>query len=333
MPTQDGAVAGSSKRPTNNNPRGINKHKHCPPANDPRVPELLRAYHRQGITDRKRLSKLLRDEHGVILSESTVARRRRLLGLKASGRTTAELPDAEKRRLVLDQMVKDPAGKIGAEIVKARILQKTGIDITREWIRREMQRLEPQAFMARTPHKKAARLISPSTRTTANRTSQSSRSDPTSTVQEHLTESNNPASQTRLASAPDSPCLRPGAEDSDFDEEAEHLTGEFHNNSDYDNRSSQLHPVPPFHDDPLWHQHQPAHVPPAIPSAPLPPSPLQNMLNEATPKLVALTQFLRMLGPGGGRLDAPTPESVMHCMEAAAMLEHELSRVASASGP
>jgi hypothetical protein len=32
---------------------------------DQRIPELLRAYHRQGITDRKRLRKLLLDEHAI----------------------------------------------------------------------------------------------------------------------------------------------------------------------------------------------------------------------------------------------------------------------------
>jgi hypothetical protein len=64
-------------------------------------------------------------------SETTISRRRRQLGLLASGRTTLSLPDAVKRQLVLDQMAKDPEGRIGAITVKARIFRDTGIDITR----------------------------------------------------------------------------------------------------------------------------------------------------------------------------------------------------------
>jgi hypothetical protein len=36
-----------------------------------------------------------------------------------------------KRQLVLDQMAKDPEGKLGAKTIKAMIFKDTGIDITR----------------------------------------------------------------------------------------------------------------------------------------------------------------------------------------------------------
>jgi hypothetical protein len=67
----------------------------------------------------------------LLLSESTICRRRRELGLRASGLTTRSLPDAVKRQLVLDQMAKDPEGKLGAKTIKAGIFKDTGIDITR----------------------------------------------------------------------------------------------------------------------------------------------------------------------------------------------------------
>ncbi|KAG5339850.1 hypothetical protein C0989_003307 [Termitomyces sp. Mn162] len=124
-------TASRSQVSSNNNPRGINQYKDCPAPDDPRIPEFLKEYQRKGITDKKKISKFLLDEHGIIMSDSTVARRRRELGLKASGKTTADLPDDVKRQLVLDQMAKDTAGQIGTLTVKTRIFQETGIDLTR----------------------------------------------------------------------------------------------------------------------------------------------------------------------------------------------------------
>ena len=37
------------------------------PIDDPRIPEILRAYHRRGISDRRRLRDLIRDDHGIIM--------------------------------------------------------------------------------------------------------------------------------------------------------------------------------------------------------------------------------------------------------------------------
>ncbi|KAF9463663.1 hypothetical protein BDZ94DRAFT_1163569, partial [Collybia nuda] len=152
MPAIRSNAPGSSKShipPKNNNPKGKNQHKDCPPSDDPRIPEILTAYHRRNITDRKRLSKLLRDDHGIIMSESTIARRKRELGLRASGRTTSELADSVKRQLVKDQMDKDRTGRIGAKTVKLRIFEETGIDLTRDWIRNEMRLLAPDEFASR----------------------------------------------------------------------------------------------------------------------------------------------------------------------------------------
>ena len=38
------------------------------PKDDPRIPELLREYHRRNITNKDTISKLLREEHGIIMS-------------------------------------------------------------------------------------------------------------------------------------------------------------------------------------------------------------------------------------------------------------------------
>ena len=44
---------------------------------------------------------------------------------------TAELPDDQKRQLILDQMAKDPAGGCGPSLIKEAIAHETGIHLTR----------------------------------------------------------------------------------------------------------------------------------------------------------------------------------------------------------
>ena len=67
----------------------------------------------------------------VLSSESSISRRKRKLGLKASHLTTLELDVNVKRQLILDQMAKDPKGRLGARMVKQGILRDTGIHLTR----------------------------------------------------------------------------------------------------------------------------------------------------------------------------------------------------------
>ena len=118
------------------------------PPDDPQVAELLKKYHREGITDKKVLSQLFTSEHGLTLrsvhesnitlgflivpaSESTIVRRKKKLGLRASRLTTLELSYDVKRQLVLDQMAKDPKGLIGPRTVKQGIFKDTGVQLTR----------------------------------------------------------------------------------------------------------------------------------------------------------------------------------------------------------
>lgn len=69
--------------------------------------------------------------HYSYASESSITRRKRKLGLKASHFTTLELNVTVKRQLILDQMIKDPKGRLGARTVKQGILRDTGIHLTR----------------------------------------------------------------------------------------------------------------------------------------------------------------------------------------------------------
>ncbi|KAH9943767.1 hypothetical protein B0H21DRAFT_478190 [Amylocystis lapponica] len=135
------------------NPSGRNQYKECPSRDDPQIAALLNEYQRRNITDRKEISKLLYAEHGIKMSSSTIARRRRELGLKGSILTTRELPDAEKSQLVQDQMAKDPKRRYGPRKIRELITTETGHQLTRDWIAAEMRRLDPNGFEERHPHK------------------------------------------------------------------------------------------------------------------------------------------------------------------------------------
>ncbi|KAH7902877.1 hypothetical protein BJ138DRAFT_976169, partial [Hygrophoropsis aurantiaca] len=113
------------------NPKGTNQHKLCPPTDDERVADILRAYHRRNISDRKLISKLLRAEHKIVMSEATVARRKKKLGLNGSRLTTSALPESTKRQLVLDQLAKDPLNRRGPRLVKEAIAATSGQHLTR----------------------------------------------------------------------------------------------------------------------------------------------------------------------------------------------------------
>ncbi|EPQ60201.1 hypothetical protein GLOTRDRAFT_134926 [Gloeophyllum trabeum ATCC 11539] len=72
----------------NRNPAGVNQHPHCPRPGDAEIERILREFHAQAITNRKLISQLLKSEYGIIMSDTTVSRRRRALGL--SGQITSK---------------------------------------------------------------------------------------------------------------------------------------------------------------------------------------------------------------------------------------------------
>ncbi|PPQ77166.1 hypothetical protein CVT25_010794 [Psilocybe cyanescens] len=182
-------TASSSKQPSGSkekgkihNKTGKNQYKDRPLLDDPHVSELLNAYHLKGITDNRVISKLLLEEHGVMLGERSVYRRKKMLGLWASKHTTQELSEAVKRQLVAAQMAKDPNGRLGARVVKQRVFEDTGLHLTRDYIRAEMKRIDPAAHAARGPaHILAKRQQRPS-QTEATSTEPAPEPTPTSTT-------------------------------------------------------------------------------------------------------------------------------------------------------
>ncbi|KIJ55144.1 hypothetical protein M422DRAFT_239771 [Sphaerobolus stellatus SS14] len=69
----------------------------CPHRNNERVNELLRRYEDNGVSNRKKISQLLADEHGIRMSEATVARRRKTLKLTKRPGAPTKISDIEKR--------------------------------------------------------------------------------------------------------------------------------------------------------------------------------------------------------------------------------------------
>ncbi|KAF8967506.1 hypothetical protein BDZ97DRAFT_525196 [Flammula alnicola] len=160
--SNQGPGPSNRKKGNNNNKLGKNQYKDRPLPDDPHVAKLLEQYHLKGVSDKKQISKLLLEEHGLTLSESSISRRKRKLGLRGSHITTLELSDDLKRQLILDQMAKDPAGKLGPRIVKQAIFEETGIQLTRDYIRAEMRTLDPVAHSARVPaHVRQSSYIQP----------------------------------------------------------------------------------------------------------------------------------------------------------------------------
>ncbi|KAF5318561.1 hypothetical protein D9619_010793 [Psilocybe cf. subviscida] len=139
-----------------NNPTGRNQHKDCPSKDDNDVNEIITRYHREGITGRELISELLREKHGIHMSQATVARRFRALGLKGAGKTTKELPEEEGRQLVADQMALDPSRHQGAVTIRESLAQRTGTRLTRDFVRDQMRTLDPEGSALREP---AARKI------------------------------------------------------------------------------------------------------------------------------------------------------------------------------
>ncbi|KZP07458.1 hypothetical protein FIBSPDRAFT_762875 [Athelia psychrophila] len=137
---------------TARNPTGKNQYTDCSPKGDGRTQQLLTSYHRRGITNRNTISDLLRQESpSIIMSSTSVGQRLRMLGLFASGATMKGLPETAKRQLVLDEIGKDPLGKLGPRTVKDNIRDETGIHLMRDYIATEMLAHNHTGFDAREP--------------------------------------------------------------------------------------------------------------------------------------------------------------------------------------
>ncbi|KAF8572786.1 hypothetical protein K439DRAFT_1665947 [Ramaria rubella] len=133
---------------------GLTNLRKCPPANDKTVNQILVDYHCRGIQNRRLVSRMLRAEYGITMSEATVTRRCKDIGLKGSNTTTLELSETVKRRLVVDQLDKDPARHQGPTLIKEAILAETGLNLTRDYIEDEMKLQDPEGFELREPNAK-----------------------------------------------------------------------------------------------------------------------------------------------------------------------------------
>ncbi|KAF9229380.1 hypothetical protein BS17DRAFT_805109 [Gyrodon lividus] len=106
------------------NPKGKNQHKDCSSKDDPRINRLLSI-------------QMLQAEHGIHMSEATVSRWRKDLGLMGSSKITCSLPESMKRQLVLDQLAQDPLSRHGPRLVWEAIVAETGFLLTSKKVSRE----------------------------------------------------------------------------------------------------------------------------------------------------------------------------------------------------
>ncbi|KIJ36436.1 hypothetical protein M422DRAFT_179437 [Sphaerobolus stellatus SS14] len=135
----------------NRNPEGKNQHPDCPQADDESIYQILLQYHRQGVTNKTTLSKLLKTAHNITMSPTTVARHLRRFNLRSSALTTRTLPESVRRQLILDELDKDPRSQKGPATIKDSIREATGTHLSRDYIAAEMRCLDPQGFAIHQP--------------------------------------------------------------------------------------------------------------------------------------------------------------------------------------
>ncbi|KAE9390115.1 hypothetical protein BT96DRAFT_959865 [Gymnopus androsaceus JB14] len=140
-----------SRTNDNNNWAGKNQYQDRPPIGDETVHKALLEYHRRNITNKQTISDLLKVEHGIILSASSVTRHKRHWNIKGSRVTTAIMEELDKRQLVFDEMAKDPNAKRGPKTVKENIALISGVHLTREYVEQTMCDQHPEGFTNREP--------------------------------------------------------------------------------------------------------------------------------------------------------------------------------------
>ncbi|KIJ43461.1 hypothetical protein M422DRAFT_240130 [Sphaerobolus stellatus SS14] len=133
------------------NPQGKNQYRHCPSKDDQHVKELIFKYDREGIKSPKIISEMLLKEHNIEMRPRTVSRRKKDYGLLNSHKTTTTLPETFKRQLVVDQLERDPGRRQGPTLIKEGIRMRTGLDLTRKYVKNLMRDLDPEGFQLRDP--------------------------------------------------------------------------------------------------------------------------------------------------------------------------------------
>ncbi|KAK7055718.1 hypothetical protein R3P38DRAFT_2848678 [Favolaschia claudopus] len=134
----------------NRNPSGKNQHRHDE-EKEAKVSEALKEYHRRQITNYDTLSALLKSEHQIEMSATTVKRRKKQLGLFAAKKTMQNISTADAEQLVIAEMDKDPAKRFGLSTIKAKVAYNTGTILARDFVSQTMHEHDSEAFANREP--------------------------------------------------------------------------------------------------------------------------------------------------------------------------------------
>ncbi|TDL13749.1 hypothetical protein BD410DRAFT_817268 [Rickenella mellea] len=135
----------------NVNPSGKNQYNPVLKFDDEKLVAALRSYHREQLTSNTKISARLLSDHGIQMSDSTVKRRRKRLGLTGSGVTTTALGQDIAEQLVLEQMDQDPAKRHGVRTIQAKIAFNKEIHLKRDFVSAVMHEHDSDGFAGRDP--------------------------------------------------------------------------------------------------------------------------------------------------------------------------------------
>jgi len=131
------------------NPTGRNQYSNCPSKDSPEFLDLLREYHKI-TTSRRMVSQLLKKEHGIDVSERTITRRWKDMGLKGS-RAEHDLTRETVVRLIAEQIQMDPSRRAGVNTIKKQVALRTGVHLRRDTVSEIQRVLDPAGVDARNP--------------------------------------------------------------------------------------------------------------------------------------------------------------------------------------
>ncbi|KIJ25726.1 hypothetical protein M422DRAFT_273308 [Sphaerobolus stellatus SS14] len=114
----------------------------CPRLDDEHVNGLLRKYENKGVSDRRKVSQLLAEEHGIFMSEATVARRRRILGLAKRPAAPTKLEGIEKKLYVWKHKDVAYSGLRKSRGIQKSLKEKEEIYITEKEISQPLPELD-----------------------------------------------------------------------------------------------------------------------------------------------------------------------------------------------
>ncbi|KAK6974879.1 hypothetical protein R3P38DRAFT_2583362 [Favolaschia claudopus] len=134
----------------NRNPTGKNQYIHDE-EHENKVAAALKRYHRQGVTNYGKLSKLLAAEHGLTMKPRTVQRRLSALGLFAAKKTREKLTFEQAEQLVVSELDNDPAQRAGVQTIKARVAMNADEILPKSLVAYIMHLHAPEGFAAREP--------------------------------------------------------------------------------------------------------------------------------------------------------------------------------------